>query len=68
MRLSPNHHFDAFKACFICCHWNPLTVTPSFVCFPPNSEADNNHQCIVVLTMKTLVSRAMKYTFEDVYL
>ena len=48
MPLLQNEYFDLFDPCFIRFEWNTLTVTPSVMCFTNNSEADNNHQFVVV--------------------
>ena len=37
-------------------------------CVSHPRRCDNNHHCVLFPTMKTSVSRAMKSTFDDVYL
>ena len=60
MRLLQNHYFDAFEACFIRSEWNSFTITPSAVCFPPNSQMNNNQEFIVVLIVRILMSTKLK--------
>ena len=68
MKLLQNEHYDLFDARFIRFEWNLPTLTPSVLYFTSMNEADDNHQCVVVPTMKTSVSRAMNSTLEDVNL
>ena len=44
MRFFKNYYFDLLDNRFIPFEWNSLTVTPSVMCFTPNSEAENNYQ------------------------
>ena len=68
MQVLQNEYLDLFDVRFIHFEWNSPTVTPSVMCFTPNSEVDNNHHCVLFPTMKSSESHAMKSTFDDVYL
>ena len=66
MRLLQNHHFDDFDPSFIHIEWNSITLTPSVVCFTPKSDADNDHQFVVIPPGNTSISGKIKCMFLHV--
>ena len=68
MPLLQNEYFDLFDACVIPFEWNALTVTPSVMCFPLNSEVDNNPQLVVVPIVRILMSTTINFIFVYVWL
>ena len=65
MRLSQNHHFDLLDASFIRFGWNALAVTPSVVCFTPNSQGDNNDEFVAVPIVRILMTTKLKSIFIE---
>ena len=68
MRLLQNHLFYLFDDCFTRFGSNSLALTPSVVCFTPNSEVDNNYQSPVLSLAKIPMSTTINFIFVDVYL
>ena len=60
MEALQNEHCDVFDAHFIRFQWNSLTLTPSFVCFAPNSEVDKIQEFVVVPIVCILMNIKLK--------